>query len=48
MNDLKFSFRQLLKNPGFTAVAMLGPFERLRFDSSKLTLATCPASTKFQ
>jgi putative ABC transport system permease protein len=23
MNDLKFSFRQLLKNPGFTAVAVL-------------------------
>ncbi len=23
MNDLKFAFRQLLKNPGFTAVAML-------------------------
>jgi len=21
MNDLKFAFRQLLKNPGFTAVA---------------------------
>ncbi len=23
MNDLKFAFRQLLKNPGFTVVAML-------------------------
>ncbi len=23
MNDLKFAFRQLLKNPGFTAVAVL-------------------------
>ena len=23
MNDLKFAIRQLLKNPGFTAVAML-------------------------
>src|SRR5438876_9567054 len=23
MHDLKFAFRQLLKNPGFTAVAML-------------------------
>ena len=23
MNDLRFSFRQLLKNPGFTAVAVL-------------------------
>ena len=23
MNDLKFAFRQLLKNPGFTAVALL-------------------------
>ncbi len=23
MNDLKFAFRQLLKNPGFTAVACL-------------------------
>ena len=23
MSDLKFAFRQLLKNPGFTAVAML-------------------------
>ena len=23
MTDLKFSFRQLLKNPGFTAVAVL-------------------------
>src|SRR5436190_4623829 len=23
MNDLKFAFRQLLKNPGFTSVAML-------------------------
>jgi hypothetical protein len=23
MNDLKFDFRQLLKNPGFTAVAVL-------------------------
>src|SRR5690349_22620434 len=23
MNDLKFAFRQLLKNPGFTMVAML-------------------------
>jgi putative ABC transport system permease protein len=23
MNDLKFAFRQLLKNPGFTAVAAL-------------------------
>ena len=23
MNDLKFTFRQLLKNPGFTAVAVL-------------------------
>ena len=22
MNDLKFAFRQLLKNPGFTAVAV--------------------------
>ena len=25
MNDLKFAFRQLLKNPGFTAVALLLP-----------------------
>ena len=23
MNDLKFAFRQLLKNPGFTTVAVL-------------------------
>jgi hypothetical protein len=23
MNDLKFAFRQLLENPGFTAVAVL-------------------------
>ena len=23
MNDLKFAFRQLLKNPGFAAVAVL-------------------------
>jgi len=23
MNDLKFAFRQLLKNPGFTAVAVV-------------------------
>ena len=23
MNDLKFALRQLLKNPGFTAVAVL-------------------------
>ena len=23
MTDLKFAFRQLLKNPGFTAVALL-------------------------
>ena len=23
MNDLKFAFRQLLKNPGFTALAVL-------------------------
>ena len=23
MNDLKFAFRQLFKNPGFTAVAVL-------------------------
>ena len=23
MNDLKFAFRQLIKNPGFTAVAVL-------------------------
>jgi hypothetical protein len=23
MNDLKFAFRQLLKNPGFTAVAVI-------------------------
>ncbi len=23
MNDLRFAFRQLLKNPGFTAVACL-------------------------
>jgi len=23
MNDLKFAFRQLLKNPGFTAVGVL-------------------------
>ena len=23
MNDLNFAFRQLLKNPGFTSVAML-------------------------
>jgi hypothetical protein len=23
MNDLKFVFRQLMKNPGFTAVAVL-------------------------
>jgi len=23
MNDLKFAFRQLLKNPGFTAMAVL-------------------------
>src|SRR5438128_9990070 len=23
MNDLKFAFRQLLKNPGFTAIAVL-------------------------
>ena len=23
MNDLKFAFRQLLKNPGFTAVTVL-------------------------
>jgi len=23
MNDLKFAFRQLVKNPGFTAVAVL-------------------------
>jgi len=25
MNDLKFACRQLLKNPGFTAVAVLAP-----------------------
>ncbi len=25
MNDLKFAIRQLLKNPGFTAVAVLTP-----------------------
>jgi hypothetical protein len=24
MNDFKFALRQLLKNPGFTAVAVLG------------------------
>jgi hypothetical protein len=23
MNDLKFAFRQLLKNPGFTAMAVI-------------------------
>ncbi len=23
MNDLKFAYRQILKNPGFTAVAVL-------------------------
>ena len=64
MNDLKFACRQLLKNPGFTAVAVLslalgiGATEALRDHSqdldgpalelSKLTRATCPASTKFQ
>jgi hypothetical protein len=25
MNDFKFAFRQLLKNPGFTAVAVITP-----------------------
>ena len=75
MNDLKFAFRQLLKNPGFTvyppqccyggrAIAVLtrGPsigsaqafaahrqdLAWLALESSKLTRATCPESTKFQ
>ena len=35
MNDLKFAFRQALKNPGFTVVAvrraaMVNPMEALR------------------
>jgi hypothetical protein len=38
VNDLKFAFRQLLKNPGFTAVAALtlaartDPMEALRYE----------------
>ena len=28
MNDFKFAVRQLLKNPGFTAVAVLTPVVR--------------------
>jgi len=41
MNDLKFAFRQLLKNPGFTAVAVL----TLGIGLCKLRGALSPVST---
>ena len=33
MNDLKFAIRQLLKNPGFTAVAVFRLAFAMRLDS---------------
>ena len=48
MNDLKFAFRQLSRNPGSAAVAVLRLRSGCAFDSSKLTRATCPPSSKFQ
>jgi hypothetical protein len=32
MNDLKFAFRELLKNPGFTTVAKPNPLKALRYE----------------
>jgi hypothetical protein len=43
MNDLCFAFRQLLKNPGFTAVAVLGG--GCASISSRLTGDACPAGS---
>src|SRR5919198_503578 len=40
MNDLKLAFRQLLKNPGFTAVAVL----TLALEETKLTLGGAEAT----
>src|SRR5437667_1650476 len=45
MNDLRFASRQSLKNPSFTAVAVLGSgCASIRANSRP----TCPASTAFQ
>ena len=39
MNDLKFAFHQLLRNPGFTAVAVL---------TLALGIGACTASLKLR
>ena len=43
MNDLRFALHQFLKNPGFTAEAVLGSGGASI--SSRLTRAACPAGT---
>jgi hypothetical protein len=48
LNDLKFVFRRLLRNPGFTAVAVLTPTFGTGLGASRIaTAAATAAATDF-